>query len=289
MDMDFYEKLIAYYKCRIEDDEKYNKRIENEEKDAYRVMKALNESKHPITIKNIGDLARLLNVAKQLTTTDGRNIFEEFGSIPQVESIINNMTSRKPEQIQAIQDYDFSDWEPMDTLLEQDHKLIVEFKKINTSEIYMETLSKIKGILTAGNPIQIKSEARAEEELTAKHKAILSMPRMFMRENGLVPNSELKFEDGKVVLEYLDAEKVFGSDIIKAQEQTMGITPAQADDKKKQEDMQNAALDRWKRRTEDVARRKQQTVADKWETNPNVKRENIQRKQKHGNDRGMSR
>ena len=289
MDTDFYERLIAYYKCRIEDDEKYDKRIENEEKDAYRVMKALNDSKHPIAIKNIGDLARLLNVAKQLTTTDGRNIFEEFGSIPQVETFINSITSRKPEQIQAIQDYDFSDWEPMVTPLEQDHKLIEEFKKFNTSEIYMGTLSKIKGILTAGNPIQIKSEARAEEELTAKHKAILAMSRMFMRKNGLVPNSELKFEDGKVVLEYLDAEKVFGSDIVKAQEQTMGITPAQADDKKKQEDIQNAALDRWKRRTEDVARRKQQTIADKWGTNPNARRENIQKKPKHGNDKGMSR
>lgn len=289
MDREFFEKLISYYKCRIEDDERYGKRIANEERDAYRVMKALSDSKQPITIKNIGDLARLLNVAKQLTATDGRNIFEDFCSIPQVETIINNMSSRKPEQIQAIQDYDFSDWEPMETPLEQEHRLIEEFKQFNTNEIYTGTLSRIKGILTTGKQIQIKSEARSEEELTEKHKAILAMSKMLMRKNGLVPNSELQFKDGRIALGYLDAEKVFGSDIIKAEEQTMGITPAQAEEKKKQEEIQKAVLDRWKGRQQEDDKKRQQAVADKWTTNQNARRESVQRKQQKGNDRGMSR
>lgn len=147
----------------------------------YRVMKALRDSKHPITIKNIGDLARLLNVAKQLTFSGGRNLFEEFISIPQVETVVRNMTARKPEEIQAIQDYDSSGWEPNETPLEQEHRQIEEFKKFNTNEIYTGTLSRIKGVLATGKQIQIKSEARSEEELTEKHKAILAMSKMLMR------------------------------------------------------------------------------------------------------------
>lgn len=289
MDRDFYEKLISYYKCRIEDDERYGKRIANEERDAYRVMKALSDSKRPITIKNIGDLARLLNVAKQLTATDGRNIFEDFCSISQVETIINNMASRKPEQIQAIQDYDFSDWEPMETPLEQEHRLIEEFKQFNANEIYTGILSRIKEILVTGKQIQIKSEATSEEELTEKHKTILAISKMLMRKNGLVPNPELQFEDGRIVLGYSDAEKVFGSDIIKAEKQTMGITPAQVEEKKKEEEIQKAVLDRWKRRKQEDDKKRQQAVADKWKTNPNARRESLQRKQQKGNDRGMSR
>lgn len=277
MDKDFFEKLIAYYKCKIEDDEGYDKRIANEERDAYRVVKALSNSKRPITIKNIGDLARLLNVAKQLTTTDGRNIFEDFCSIPQVETIINNITSRKPEQIQVIQDYDFLDWEPMETPLEQDHRLIEEFKRVNTNEIYTGTLSRIREILATGKPIQIKSEAKSEKELTEKHKAILAMSKMFMRKNGLMPNSELKFEEGRIVLGYLDAEKVFGSDIIKAEEQTMGITPAQAEEEKKREEIKKAVLDRWKGRQR--------------EKNNKIQQEEVayKRKRTKGKDRGISR
>lgn len=289
MDRDFYEKLISYYKCRIEDDERYGKRIANEERDAYRVMKALSDSKRPITIKNIGDLARLLNVAKQLTATDGRNIFEDFCSISQVETIINNMASRKPEQIQAIQDYDFSDWEPTETPLEQDHRQIEEFKRFNTTEIYTEILSRIKVFLATGKQIQIKTEARSEEELTEKHKAIISMSKMLMRKNRLVPNSELQFEDGRIVLGYLEAERVFGSDIIKTEEQTMGITPAQAEEKKKEEEIKKAVLDRWKGRKQEDDKKRQQAVADKWKTNPNARRDSSQRKQQKGNDRGISR
>lgn len=289
MDRDFFEKLISYYKCRIEDDERYSKRIANEERDAYRVMKAISDRKQPITIKNIGDLARLLNVAKQLTATDGRNIFEDFCFIPQVETIINNMNSRKPEQIQAIQDYDFSDWEPMETPLEQEYRLIEEFKQFNANKIYTEMLSRIKGVLVTGKQIQIKSEATSEEELTEKHKAILAISKMLMRKNGLVPNPELQFEDGRIVLGYSDAEKVFGSDIIKAEKQTMGITPAQAEEKKKEEEIQKAVLDRWKRRKQEDDKKRQQAVADKWKTNPNARRESLQRKQQKGNDRGMSR
>lgn len=271
------EKLIAYYKCKIEDDERYDKRIANEERDAYRVVKALSNSKRPITIKNIGDLARLLNVAKQLTSTDGRNIFEDFCSIPQVETIINNITSRKPEQIQVIQDYDFLDWKPMETPLEQDHRLIEEFKRVNTNEIYTGTLSRIREILATSKPIQIKSEAKSEKELTEKHKAILAMSKMFMRKNGLVPNSELKFEEGRIVLGYLDAEKVFGSDIIKAEEQTMGITPAQAEEEKKREEIKKAVLDRWKGRQR--------------EKNNKIQQEEVayKRKRTKGKDRGISR
>lgn len=289
MDINFYEKLIGYYKCRIEDDEKYNKRIESEERDAYRVIKAINNSKHQISIKNMGDLARLLNVAKQLTLGGSRNIFKEFSSIPQVESVVRNMKSKKPEQIQAIQNYDFSDWEPMETPLEQEHRLIEEFKQFNTNEIYTGTLSRIKGVLATGKQIQIKSEARSEEELTEKHKAILAMSKMLMRKNGLVPNSELQFEDGRIVLGYSDAEKVFGSDIIKTEEQTMGITPAQAEEKKKEEEIQKAVLDRWKGRKQEDDKKRQQAVADKWTTNQNARRESLQRKQQKGHDRGMSR
>lgn len=289
MDMKFYEKLIDYYKIKIESDEKLEKRVQNEEKDAYRVMKALRDSKHPITIKNIGDLARLLNVAKQLTFSGGRNVFEEFISIPQVETVVRNMTARKPEEIQAIQDYDSSGWGPNETPLEQEHRQIEEFKKFNTNEIYTGTLSRIKGVLATGKQIQIKSEARSEEELTEKHKAILAMSKMLMRKNGLVPNSELQFEDGRIVLGYSDAEKVFGSDIIKTEEQTMGITPAQAEEKKKEEEIQKAVLDRWKGRKQEDDKKRQQAVADKWTTNPNARRESLQRKQQKGNDRGMSR
>lgn len=289
MDMKFYEKLIDYYKIKIESDEKLEKRVQNEEKDAYRVMKALRDSKHPITIKNIGDLARLLNVAKQLTFSGGRNVFEEFISIPQVETVVRNMTARKPEEIQAIQDYDSSGWGPNETPLEQEHRQIEEFKKFNTNEIYTGTLSRIKGVLATGKQIQIKSEARSEEELTEKHKAILAMSKMLMRKNGLVPNSELQFEDGRIVLGYSDAEKVFGSDIIKTEEQTIGITPAQAEEKKKEEEIQKAVLDRWKGRKQEDDKKRQQAVADKWTTNPNARRESLQRKQQKGNDRGMSR
>ena len=287
--MEFYEKLIDYYKIKIESDEKLEKRVQNEEKDAYRVMKALRDSKHPITIKNIGDLARLLNVAKQLTFSGGRNVFEEFISIPQVETVVRNMTARKPEEIQAIQDYDSSGWGPNETPLEQEHRQIEEFKKFNTNEIYTGTLSRIKGVLAIGKQIQIKSEARSEEELTEKYKAILAISKMLMRKNGLVPNSKLQFEDGRIVLGYSDAEKVFGSDIIKTEEQTMGITPAQAEEKKREEEIQKAVLDRWKGRKQEDDKKRQQAVADKWTTNPNARRESLQRKQQKGNDRGMSR
>lgn len=287
--MEFYEKLIDYYKIKIESDEKLEKRVQNEEKDAYRVMKALRDSKHPITIKNIGDLARLLNVAKQLTFSGGRNVFEEFISIPQVETVVRNMTARKPEEIQAIQDYDSSGWGPNETPLEQEHRQIEEFKKFNTNEIYTGTLSRIKGVLATGKQIQIKSEARSEEELTEKYKAILAISKMLMRKNGLVPNSKLQFEDGRIVLGYSDAEKVFGSDIIKTEEQTMGITPAQAEEKKREEEIQKAVLDRWKGRKQEDDKKRQQAVADKWTTNPNARRESLQRKQQKGNDRGMSR
>ena len=287
--MEFYEKLIDYYKIKIESDEKLEKRVQNEEKDAYRVIKALRDSKHPITIKNIGDLARLLNVAKQLTFSGGRNVFEEFISIPQVETVVRNMTARKPEEIQAIQDYDSSGWGPNETPLEQEHRQIEEFKKFNTNEIYTGTLSRIKGVLATGKQIQIKSEARSEEELTEKYKAILAISKMLMRKNGLVPNSKLQFEDGRIVLGYSDAEKVFGSDIIKTEEQTMGITPAQAEEKKREEEIQKAVLDRWKGRKQEDDKKRQQAVADKWTTNPNARRESLQRKQQKGNDRGMSR
>lgn len=287
--MEFYEKLIDYYKIKIESDEKLEKRVQNEEKDAYRVMKALRDSKHPITIKNIGDLARLLNVAKQLTFSGGRNVFEEFISIPQVETVVRNMTARKPEEIQAIQDYDSSGWGQNETPLEQEHRQIEEFKKFNTNEIYTGTLSRIKGVLATGKQIQIKSEARSEEELTEKYKAILAISKMLMRKNGLVPNSKLQFEDGRIVLGYSDVEKVFGSDIIKTEEQTMGITPAQAEEKKREEEIQKAVLDRWKGRKQEDDKKRQQAVADKWTTNPNARRESLQRKQQKGNDRGMSR
>lgn len=289
MDRDFFEKLIAYYKCRIEDDERYSKRIKNEEKDAYRVIKALGDSKHPITIKNIGDLACLLNVAKQLTITGSRNIFEDFCSIPQVETIINNMTSRKPEQIQAIQDYDFSDWEPNETPLEQDHKQVESFRRANVDEIYYGTLAKANNIINAGRPIQIKTTAMSRDGLNEKEKSILSISKIIMRLNGFLPDTQLKFENGRVVLNYTDAEKVFGSDIIKAEEQTMGITPAQVEEKKKEEDIHKAVLDRWKGRKQEDYSKRQQMIADKWRANPNKKREGFQRKQEKGNGRGMSR
>ena len=165
----------------------------------------------------------------------------------------------------------------METPLEQDHRLIEEFKRVNTNEIYTGTLSRIGGILDTGKPIQIKSEAKSEKELTEKHKAILAMSKMFMRKNGLVPNSELKFEEGRIVLGYLDAEKVFGSDIIKAEEQTMGITPAQAEEEKKREEIKKAVLDRWKGRQR--------------EKNNKIQQEEVayKRKRTKGNDIGISR
>ena len=103
------------------------------------------------------------------------------------------------------------------------------------------------------------------------------MSKMFMRKNGLVPNSELKFEEGRIVLGYLDAEKVFGSDIIKAEEQTMGITPAQAEEEKKREEIKKAVLDRWKGRQR--------------EKNNKIQQEEVayKRKRTKGKDRGISR
>ena len=289
MDREFFEKLIEYYKCRIEDDERYGKRIKNEEKDAYRVMKALTGKEYHITIKNGGDLACLLNVAKQLTVTGGRNIFEEFCSISQVETIINSMASRKPEQLQAIQDYDFSDWGPNETPLEQDHKQVESFRRANVDEIYYGTLAKASDIINAGRPIQIKTTADTIDRLNEKEKSILSISKILVRINGFVPDTQLKFENGRVVLNYTDAEKVFGGDIIKTEEQTMGITPAQAEEKKKQEDIRQAVLDRWKGRKQEDYSKRQQMVADKWKTNINAKREGVQRKQEKGNGRGMSR
>lgn len=289
MNMDFYEKLIDYYKMKIESDEKLKKRVQSEERDAYRVMKALRDSKHPITIKNIGDLARLLNVAKQLTLSGGRNVFEEFISIPQVETIVKNMTARKPEEIQAIQDYDSSGWGPNETPLEQEHRQIENFRTANTDEMYLGTISKASNIITSGRYIQIKTDARIEEDLSNRDKSILAISRIVMRLNGLLPNSELQFENGRVILDYTDAEKEFGGDIIKAQVQTMGITPTQAEEKKKEEEIQKAVLDRWKGRKQEEDKKRQQAVADKWKPNPNVKRESTFRKQERGNDRGMSR
>jgi len=289
MNMDFYEKLIDYYKMEIESDEKLEKRVQSEERDAYRVMKALRDSKHPITIKNIGDLARLLNVAKQLTLSGGRNVFEEFVSIPQVESIVKNMTERKPEEIQAIQDYDSSGWEPNETPLEQEHRQIEDFRTANTDEMYLGTISKASNIITSGRHIQIKTDARIEEDLSNRDKSILAISRIVMRLNGLLPNSELQFENGRVILDYTDAEKEFGGDIIKAQVQTMGITPTQAEEKKKEEEIHKAVLNRWKGRKQEEDKKRQQSVADKWKPNPNAKRESTFSKQKRGNDRGMSR
>lgn len=289
MNMDFYEKLIDYYKMKIESDEKLEKRVQSEERDAYRVMKALRNSKHPIIIKNIGDLARLLNVAKQLTLSGGRNVFEEFVSIPQVESIVKNMTERKPEEIQAIQDYDSSGWEPNETPLEQEHRQIEDFRTANTDEMYLGTISKASNIITSGRHIQIKNDARIEEDLSNRDKSILAISRIVMRLNGLLPNSELQFENGRVILDYTDAEKEFGGDIIKAQVQTMGITPTQAEEKKKEEEIHKAVLDRWKGRKQEEDKKRQQSVADKWKPNPNAKRESTFSKQKRGNDRGMSR
>lgn len=267
MNRDFFEKLILYYKYRIEDGERRGKRIENEERDAYRVMRALSNNMQQITIKSMGDLACLLNVAKQLTVTDGRNIFEDFCSIPQVKTTINNMKLRKPEQIQVIQNFELVDWDlepigtPLETPLEQDHRLIEEFKRANTNEIYTGTLSKIREIVATGKQIQIISEAKSENELTKKHKAVLAMSKMFMRRNGLVPNSELKFEEDGIVLGYLDAKTVFDSylkreheitpELIQAQEEeeetdktafgsrahviTPGLTQAQAERERKSE------------------------------------------------------
>lgn len=289
MNMDFCEKLIDYYKMKIESDEKLKKRVQSEERDAYRVMKALRDSKHPITIKNIGDLARLLNVAKQLTLSGGRNVFEEFISIPQVETIVKNMTARKPEEIQAIQDYDSSGWGPNETPLEQEHRQIENFRTANTDEMYLGTISKASNIITSGRYIQIKTDARIEEDLSNRDKSILAISRIVMRLNGLLPNSELQFENGRVILDYTDAEKEFGGDIIKAQVQTMGITPTQAEEKKEEEEIQKAVLDRWKGRKQEEDKKRQQAVADKWKPNPNVKRESTFRKQERGNDRGMSR
>lgn len=277
MDRDFFEKLIAYYKCKVEDDERYGKRIENEERDAYRVMKALRDSKHQIIIKNIGDLARLLNVAKQLTATEGRNIFEDFYSIPQVETIINNMISIKPEQIQAIQDYDFSDWEPNETPLEQEHRQIEDFRRYNTDEIYFGTISKIKGFLVAGKPVQIKSEARTEVELTEKDKAILAMSKMLMRRNGLVPNSELQFKDGIVSITCREADKVFG-DTSREHGLVIVPTPVQIEEDEKQEEH--------RKQQEKLKREQQQTeykkiMLDRWAKTPEQKEETEQQKKKY--------
>lgn len=289
MNMEFYEKLIDYYKMKIESDEKLEKRVQSEEKDAYRVMKALRDSKHPITIKNIGDLARLLNVAKQLTLSGGRNVFEEFISIPQVEAVIKNMTARKPEEIQAIQDYDSSGWGPNETPLEQEHRQIEDFRTANTDEMYLGTISKASNIITSGRHIQIKTDARTEEELSNRDKSILAISKIIMRINGLLPNSELQFEGGRVILDYTDAEKEFSSDIVKEHGQTMGITPAQVEEKKKEEEIHKAALERWTGRKHEEDKKRQQSVADKWKPNPNAKRESTFSKQKRGNDRGMSR
>lgn len=289
MNMDFYEKLIDYYKMEIESDEKLKKRVHSEERDAYRVMKALRDSKHPITIKNIGDLARLLNVAKQLTLSGGRNVFEEFISIPQVETIVKNMTARKPEEIQAIQDYDSSGWEPNETPLEQEHRQTEDFRTANTDEMYLGTISKASNIITSGRHIQIKTDAKTGGDLSNRDKSILAISRIVMRLNGLLPNSELQFENGRVILDYTDAEKEFGGDIIKSQVQTMGITPTQAEEKKKEEEIHKAVLDRWKGRKQEEDKKRQQSVADKWKPNPNAKRESTFSKQKRGNDRGMSR
>ena len=289
MNMGFYEKLIDYYKMEIESDEKLEKRVQSEEKDAYRVMKALRDSKHPITIKNIGDLARLLNVAKQLTLSGGRNVFEEFISIPQVEAVVKNMTARKPKEIQAIQDYDLSGWGPNETPLEQEHRKIEDFRTANTDEMYLGTISKASKIITSGRHIQIKTDARTEEELSNRDKSILAISKVIMRLNGLLPNSELQFEGGRVILDYTDAEKEFSGDIIKAQVQTMGIAPSQVEEKKKEEEIHKATLDRWIGRKHEEDKKRQQAVADKWKPNPNAKRESTFRKQERGNDRGMSR
>lgn len=289
MDMMFLEKLIGYYKGKIEDDERYNKRVKNEERDACRVIKALSDNKHPITIKNIGDLARLLNVAKQLTIAGGRNIYGEFSMLPQVGSMIKNTNLRNPEQMREIQDYDFSDWESDETPLEQEHRQIEDFRTANTAEMYNGTISKASNIITAGRHIQIKTDAEIEEDLSSRDKSILAVSKVIMRLNGLVPNPELQFEGGRVILDYTDAEKIFDSDITKAQRQTMGITPAQVDEKKKEEEIRKAVLDRWIGRKQDEDKKRQQTVADKWTRSPNEKRERIQRKQENGHDRGMSR
>lgn len=53
LDKDFFEKLIAHYKCKIEDDEGYDKRIATEEREAYRAVKALSNSERPITGNSI--------------------------------------------------------------------------------------------------------------------------------------------------------------------------------------------------------------------------------------------
>lgn len=288
MDINFYEKLIGYYKCRIEDDEKYNKRIESEERDAYRVIKAINNSKHQISIKNMGDLARLLNVAKQLTLGGSRNIFKEFSSIPQVESVVRNMKSKKPEQIQAIQNYDFSDWEPDETRLEQEHRQVENFRKANTDEMYRGVLSKASNIITSGKFIQIKTSAKSEKELSERHKSILALSKIVMRLNGLLPSSQLQFEEGNVVLSYTEAKKEFG-DTSRCLEQTMSMSPAQVEEEEKKKEEQKAK--RWVTLAEEKEKikREKQSIEDKWSRNQNRKREDSHIKREERQDRGISR
>lgn len=215
MNINLCEKIVNYYKNKIENDEKFNKRVNNEEKDAYRVMNAINSSAQTVTIKGIADLARLLNVSKQLTLTGGRNIFEEFCSTAQVEEIIKNMEEKNPKETQFILNFETSECSEKETPFEKEHEQVELYRTIISDEMYSGILKKVNSIIASGKHVPIKTSAQNESELSEVNKSIIAISKIIMRQNGLVPSSELQFAEEKVTLNYADAEKEFGGSVIK--------------------------------------------------------------------------
>ena len=305
MDINFYDKLLGYYKGVIETDERYEKRLQSEEKDAYRVIKALNGGGRQLRIKNLFDLACLINASKQLTISGSRNMFEEFIALPQVNNTINSVNTKNPAQIQAIQDYDFSNWEQLETPLEQQHTQIEEFRRFNTESDYSSILAKAKRIIDEKRPIIIKTQAETEDELTNKEKSIIAISKMIIRLEGFAPSSEIQFEEGKVSLNYKDADKVFG-DSSRDNGLVMVPTPAEIEEKEKQEEhrrqrekqererqrqeYEKTMAERWSMGNKKPSSQKKAEVRAKWDMGKDSKHtDNARRQQTQQKGRGISR
>lgn len=277
MDMNFYEKLLGYYKGKIEDDEKYEKRIQKEEKDTYRVMKAVNGGSQQLGIKNLGDLVCLINVSRQLTISGGRNIFEEFMAIPQIEETINSENRRNPKLIQAIQGYDFCEWEHFETPLEHEHTQIEEFKRFNTESDYRDIFAVVKSFIDNKKTVVIKTAAKSEQELTYQVSSIIAISKMIMRLDGFVPSSKLKFEDGNVYIIYKEADKVFG-DTSRENGLVMVPTPVEIEEEEKQKEHRTQ---REKLEREQQQKEYEKTMLERWSKTPEQKQETEQQKKKH--------
>lgn len=232
MNKKLFDNFIEYYKNEQENDDRYLRRSVLEERDTYRIIQGLSGKGNPITINKLGDFARLLISAQNISFSNGRNWYQDFINSEVATRFMQDVVLQSKELAEIVQEYQKPDWpyEHLATPMEQQHELVEKFINERGREEFRNLGKQIRKIIGTNNDISVLTGARVESELTEYQQQIVAISKMMMRFEGRAPKEDVSINNGMAIVGSID-----GAVLIKQTEEEIQQRISEQKSKNKQE------------------------------------------------------